>query len=86
MNSWQSFIKLTLCKREALKRFGPLAREDEGPALIHLPLEDCDRLRREVHIMHFTVLGAGFRDRPNSLAKIKLVPDRSGDFLAALAG
>ena len=50
------------------------------------PLQDGDRLSREVDGMLFCVLGAGLRQRPNSLVKIKLIPNRPRGFFAALSG
>src|SRR5258706_2565355 len=78
-------VKLPLRKGESLKRFGPMDREYESSLLLH-PLQDGDRLRREVNVMLLRVLGARLRQRPNSLAKIKLIPGRTRGFFAALSG
>ncbi|SRR5713101_5709607 len=78
-------IKLPLRKGESLKRFGPMNREYENSLLLH-PLQDGDRLSREVNGMLFRVLGARLRQRPSSLVKIELIPGRTRDFLAALSG
>ena len=64
---------------------GPMDRECERSLLLH-PLQDGDRLSREVNGVLFRVLGAGLWQRPNSLAKIKLIPGRPRGFFAALSG